>query len=145
MLLQLSHFFSLCPPLPSTPLPSSNPIPWFMSLGRACKFFGVSISYVILNISLSILYLPIMLFNPCTFSLILRSPLPINNSPNDLHTYDSIPVLVVCLVSLFVICLVLGGYFWFWGVFLDSVVDSSEFVAFLMFVVLIFFFLNESF
>ena len=82
-----------------------------MSLGRACKFFGVSISYVILNISLSILYLPIMLFNPCTFSLILRSPLPINNSPNDLHTYDSIPVLVVCLVSLFVICLVLGGFF----------------------------------
>ena len=78
---------------------------------------------------MSILYLQIMLFNPCTFPLILSLPLPTDNPVNDLLNYDSIPILVVCLVC-----------------FLDSVADSCEFVAILMFIVLIFFFfLNKSF
>ena len=42
---------------------------------------------------------------------------------NDLHMYDSVPVLVVCIVCFF----------------LDSVVDSCKFVAILVFIVLIFF------
>ena len=53
-----------------------------------------------------------------------------DNTPRDLHFYDSVPVLVVCL-----------GFFCFCFCFLDSVVDSCEFVAILMFIVLIFFFL----
>ena len=96
-----------------------------MSVGRAYKFFGFSISYTILNLPLSILFLPIMLLSPCTFSPILPSPLPADNPPNDLHTYDFVSVLVVCLVCF---C------------FLDVVVDRCEFVVILMFIVLIFFF-----
>ena len=55
-------------------------------------------------------------------------PLPADNPPNDLHIYDSISVLVVCLVCF---C------------FLDSVVDGCEFINILMFIVLILFFLNK--
>ena len=96
-----------------------------MSMGHTYKFFGFSISYTVLNIPLSILYLPIMIFYPYTFS---PFPFPADNPLNDLHTYDYLPVMIVCLVCLL----------------LDSVVDSCEFVAFLMFIVLIFFFLNKS-
>ena len=127
MLLQLSQFFSLCPSLRGTPIPSSNPPLWFMSMGHTYKFFGFSISYII-TIPLSILYLQIMLLNPCACSPILPSPPPADNPPNDLNSYDSVPVLVVCLVCFF----------------LGSVVDSCEFVAILMLIVLIFFFLNKS-
>ena len=44
-----------------SPIPSGNPHPppQFMSMGRACKFFGCSIFYSVLNIPLFILYLPI--------------------------------------------------------------------------------------
>ena len=54
-------------------------------------------------------------------------PLPTDNPPNDLHIYDSLSVLLVCLVC-----------------FLDSSVDSWKFIAIVMFIVLIFFFLNKS-
>ena len=98
-----------------------------MSMGCACKFFGFSTSYTVLHIPLSILYLTIMLLNPYTFSPIVPLPLPADNPPCDhLHTYDSVPVKVVCLDCF---C------------FLDSVVDS-EFVI-LMFIVLVFFFLKK--
>ena len=127
MLLQLSQFFSLCPTLHDTPIPSSNPPLWFMSMGHTYKFFGFSISYII-NTPLSILYLQIMLLNPCACSPLLPFPPPADTPPNDLNSYDSVPVLVVCFV---------------W-VFLGSVVDSCEFVAFLMLIVLnFFFFLNK--
>ena len=39
-----------------------------------------------------------MLLIPCTFSSFSPFPLLADNPPNDLHTYDSVPVLVVCLV-----------------------------------------------
>ena len=98
-----------------------------MSMGQAWKFFGYSISYTILNLPLSILCLPIMLLIPCTFSPILSSPA--DNPPCDLYFCDSVPVPVVCLVF----------------VFLDSVVDSCEFVVILLFIVLIFlFFLDKA-
>ena len=58
-----------------------------------------------------------MLLNPCTISSFSSFPLPADKLPNDLCIYDSLPVLVVCLVcSCF--C------------FLDLVVDGCEFVAF---------------
>ena len=71
------------PPLPpSTQYPpsSSNPFLYFMSMGHACKFFGFSISYTIPNIPLSILFLPIMLLNPCTFYPILPTSWDTRNS-----------------------------------------------------------------
>ena len=68
-----------------------------------------------------------MLLIPCTFFLHSPLRLPTDNPPCDLHFCDSIPVLVVCLVYLFI--------------FLGSVVDSCEFVVILLFIFLIFFFL----
>ena len=68
-----------------------------------------------------------VLLNPCTFPSFFPFPLPTGNPPNDLHIYESVSVLLVCLVC-----------------FLDLIVDSYEFIAILMFIVLIFFFLNES-
>ena len=70
---------------------------------------------------------PIMLLNPYTFTPFFPFPLPAGNPPNDLHIYESSPVLVVC----FCLC------------FLDSVVDSCEFIVILICIVLIFFFLNK--
>ena len=92
--------------------------------GSKHKFFGFSFSYTIVNLPLSILCLPFMLLIPCTF--IPHSPLPTYNPPCDLHFCDS--VLVICLVCF---C------------YLDSVVDSCEFVVILLFIVLIFFFLDK--
>ena len=63
MLLQLSqfsHFCALHPVLPFPPIIS----PLFMSVGHTCKFFDFSISYTVLNIPLSIMYIPVMLLNP---------------------------------------------------------------------------------
>ena len=66
---------------------------------------------------------PIMLLIPCTFPPILCLPLPTENPLCDVHFCDSVPVLVVCLVFLFV-C------------FLGSVVDSCcEFAVILLFIV----------
>ena len=61
------------------PVPSFYPppsIPPFMSMGHTYKFFTFSISYTILNLPLSIFYLPFMLLISHTFSYILPpSPL----------------------------------------------------------------------
>ena len=104
-------FISLCPVPSFYPPPS---IPPFMSMGHTYKFFTFSISYTILNLPLSILYLSTMLLIPCTFSAILPLLLPVDNSPCDLHFCDSVPLLVVSLVC-----------FWFLG----SVVDSCHFTT----------------
>ena len=49
----------ISPPLPPStqhsPLPQAIPTPLFMSVGRACKFFGYSISYTVLYIPMAIL------------------------------------------------------------------------------------------
>ena len=65
---------------------------------------------------------------PVPFPLFSPLHLPVDNPPCDLHFGDTIPVLVVCLVVF-----VLG-----------LVVDSCEFVVILLFIVLIFFFLDKS-
>ena len=69
-------FPPLYPPPPCTFPPSSIPpllssCPWVIHVSSLD-----SISYTILNLLLSILYLPFMLLNPCTFSPILPSPPP---------------------------------------------------------------------
>ena len=97
--------------------------------------FGFSISHTILtilNLPLSVFYLPFMLLVPCTFSSIFPLAFPTDNPLCDLNFCDSVPVLVVCLVY------VLGFFF------LGSFVDSCEFVVILLFIVLIIFFLDKS-
>ena len=76
--LQLSHFFlrfiPFCPVLlPRGPLAFS-----YLSScpGVTYKFCAFYISHSILNLTLSILYLPFMLLIPCTFSPILSPPPP---------------------------------------------------------------------
>ena len=61
---------------------------------------GFYISYTILNLPLSIFYLPRILLILCTFSppLPLPLPLPTDNTPCNLHFCDSVPILVVCLI-----------------------------------------------
>ena len=58
------------------PLRLAFPPPYFRSMGRTYKFLGFSISYTILTLPLSILYLPFMLLIPCTFSHSLPPPPP---------------------------------------------------------------------
>ena len=111
MLLQFSHFFPFAPFCLVPPFSSAISPPWFMSVGHACKFFGFSLTYTILNLPLSILFLQIMLLDPCTISLFPVFQSQTDIPPNDPHTYDSVLILVVCLVC---ICFC----------FLDSVVDS---------------------
>ena len=132
MLLQLSHFFS--PLFPSTlNLPFPPAFPTLVHIyGCTCKFFGFPISHTVLNLPLSILYLPFMLLISCTFSPILPIPLPADNPPCDLYFWESVPVLVICLVC-FCFCFFLG-----------SVVDSFQFVVILLFAFLIFFFLEKT-
>ena len=70
MLSQLSHFSPFIPLCPATPLPSAfPPTPQFNSIGCKYKFFGFSVSYTILNLPLSLFYLPFMLLTHCSLPL----------------------------------------------------------------------------
>ena len=82
-------FFSPLFPSALYPPPIIIPSPYIYIL-CTYKFFGFYISHTVLNLPLSILYLPFMLLIPCTFSPIL--PLPTDNPPWDLHFCESIPV-----------------------------------------------------
>ena len=119
------------PAPPSTPLPRSNsPLSscqWVMHISSLASPFAI------LFLTSPCLFGPYQLcfLIPVPFPLFSSFPLPADNPPNDLHVYDSVPVLLVCLV-------------WFCFSFLDSVVDSCEFVVILMFIVLIFSLLNKS-
>ena len=131
MLLQLSQFFPLCSPPPGMPLPSSNSppssCPWVMHLSSLASPFPI---LFLTSPCLFCTYRLCCLF-PVPFSPLSPHPIPTDNPPCDLHFCDSVPVLCVCLVcfSLF---------------FLGSVIHSCEFVVILLFIVLIFFFLDKS-
>ena len=90
---------------PFTLLPLAFPPTQFMSMGHTFKFFDFSISYTILNLPLSILYLPVTLFIPCTFPLFLLNPAPADTPPCVLHFCGSVPVLAVGFVFVFVFVL----------------------------------------
>ena len=124
-----SPFYS---PLPCTLHSYQHSLNLFMSMGHTYKFFGFSISHTILNLSLSILYLPICFLFSLTFPLFSPLHIPTDNPPCDLHFCQCGPVLVVCLV-----------HFCFCFCFLGSVVDYCEFVVILLFIVLVLFFLRE--
>ena len=132
MLLQLSQYFSLCTSPPSTLLPSSNlsPLslcPWVMRVS------SLAFPFPILFLTSPCLFCsyPLCFLTPAPFSPLSSFPLPADNPPNDPHTYDSVPVLVVCLVC-----------FCFYSS--DPAVDSCEVIVILTFIFLIFFFLSKS-
>ena len=101
--IMLSHLFlSFIPLCPATPFHQHSPTLVHGPVSYICKFFGFSISCTILNLSLSILYLPFMLLILCTFSNSVPVPLPADNPPCDLHFCDSVPVIVCLLCFCFV-------------------------------------------
>ena len=134
MLLQFSQFFPLYPPS-ILPQPSSvPPTPLVLSMGCTYKFFESSVCYTIFYLPLSILCLLIMLILPCTFPLHSSLPPP--------HWNPSVwcPFLWFCSCSG---CL-LNFCFHCFSFLLGSFVDSCEFVVILLFIFLIFFFLDKS-
>ena len=96
--------FYSCPnfsPFPHStryPLPSSNAPTYFMSIGHTYKFFGFSISCIVLNTPRLFCTYQICFLIPIRFSPFFLFPCPTDNPPCDLHFCDSVPVLVVCLV-----------------------------------------------
>ena len=134
MPLRLPHFSPLCVLCPVSPFPPAfSPHPPFSSCAWVVhiKLLGFSISILFLT-CLFCTYQLCFLF-PVPFPPFSLFPLPAGSPPNDFHIYDSVPVLVVCLDFAATV------------VVLDSVVDGCEFVALLMFIVLIFFFfLNKT-
>ena len=118
-------FFSLYPPTPvSTFPPAILPLssgPWVTCVSSLASPFRILfLTSPCLFCSCQLCFL-----SPAPFSPLSPSPLPADNPLNDPRTYAYVPVLVVCLVC-------------FCFYFLDSVVDSCEFVIILMFIVLIF-------
>ena len=97
MLYSYPNFFPFAPSTLHPPSLQQSP-PYFMTMGCAYEFFSFSIFYTILNIPLSILDLSIMLLNPECFLSFSPFPLPVDNPPSDLHIYNSVPVLFICLV-----------------------------------------------
>ena len=120
--LNFSPFALLClvSPFPLVILPLSS-CPWVMHTSSLAS----PLPLLFLTSPCLFCTYPVMLLNVYIFSPTL---LLLADSPqNDVHVYDSISTLVVCLVC-----------------FLDSVFDSCEIVVILMFIVLIFFFLNKT-
>ena len=100
MLLQLSQLFSLCPSPPNTPVSSSIPPP-LLHVHGFVHVSSLASPFPILFLTSLCLFCSdqVCFWIPTPFSLILSLPTPADNPPNDFHTYDSFPVLVVCLVS----------------------------------------------
>ena len=103
MLLQLSCFFVPCIPLyPALPsssrLPSSS-CPWVIHISSLAFPFPI---LFLTSPCLFCVYHLCFLF-PVPFPPLSPNPLPADNPPCDLHFCDSVPVLVVCLVFVFVV------------------------------------------
>ena len=86
MLLHLSHFSSSLFPSTLHPTPPTSIPP---ALAHVHESFGFSISYTILNLPLSIFYLPLMLLILCTVS-----PIPPTPSSTLLITFHVISISV---------------------------------------------------
>ena len=128
MLLQLSHFFfsPLYPTLPGTTIPSSiPPRPWVIHISSVSSLFPI----------LFLIY-PCLF---CTYSLCFLFPVPF-------PPFSPFPLITLYVISISVILFLFQWFaqFAFVSVFLGSVVDSCEFVVILLFIVLIFFFLDKS-
>ena len=109
------YSYPIFPPLlPSTQYPHTlqqSPLsscPWVVYVSSLATPFPI---LFLTSPSLFCTY-QLVLLNPCNFPPYSHFPLPADNHPNDLNIYDSISVLLACLVC-----------------FLDSVVDSCKFIA----------------
>ena len=92
MLLKLSWYFPLCPPLPSNP--PATPTPLFMSMGHVYKFFGYSISYTYcISPWLFCNYIFVFLYH------FTSSPIPPHPLPTSLATIKMLSVSMI--LSLF--------------------------------------------
>ena len=129
MLLQLSHFFLhiilLCP----APPPSS--IPPLLHVHRLYISILWLVHFLYYSKPPPVYFVPT---NSASYSLYLFPhspfPLPTEIAPCDVHFSDSVPVLIVYLVIVFVFLF-------------GSFVDSCEFVVILLFVnLIVFFFLD---
>ena len=119
------HFF----PAPSPPaFPSLSSCPWVIHISHISSLASLFPILFLISFCLFCTYHLCLLF-PVPFLTFSPLPLPTDNPPCD-HFCDSVPVLVVSLV-----CFVFV---------LGSVVESCEFVVILLFIVLIFFFLDKS-
>ena len=98
-----------------------------MSMGCTYKFFESSLFLTpfLTSPHLFNAYKLCFLF-PEPFPPIPPLPLPTDNPPCDVHFSDSVPILVVYLVFVFIV---------FSFFFLGSFVDSCEFVVILLFIV----------
>ena len=119
-------FIPLCPahPLPPT-FPPFSSCPWVIYISSSAS------TVPILN-PLSVFCLPFMLLILCTFSSSLPFLLPLALIKPSVWS----PFLWFCSCS--------SSLLSFCFCFLDSIVDSYEFVVLLLFIVLIFFFLDNS-
>ena len=97
--------FPIFPFIPLHPVPPtlqhSSPLcscPWVVHVNSLSP-----VSYTIFYLSPSILCLRIMLFLPCTFSLLFLPPSSPLNSLCVMSISDSVPVLVVCFVFVFIV------------------------------------------
>ena len=118
-------FSAFAPPPPSTlhslrPSPHHCSCPWVMHVSSLATSFPILYFISPLLFSTYLYFLIPSLLHP------FPTPLPSDNHQNDLCVHDSVSVLV-CLFC-----------------FLDSVVDRYVFIAILLFIVLIFSFLNKS-
>ena len=101
MLLQLSQFFALCPPVhPATQLPQDIPTPLFMSMGHTRKFFGYSISFTVHPHGYSVTTYLYILF-PYLFTHCPYAHLPSGNHQNAPRIHDSVTDLVslICFLN----------------------------------------------
>ena len=126
MLLQLSWYFPLCPHPSSTPH-SLRQSPHHCSCSWVIHISSLAIPFPILYfISPWQFYKYLfVLLNPLIYSPIPSHPLPSGNHQNATCIHDSDSILL-CLVC-----------------FLDSIVNRYVFIAILLFIVLILFFLNK--
>ena len=127
ILLQLSRFVPLFLSPPSTPhslrqYPHHCSCTWVMHVSSLATPFP-ALYFTAYWLFCNYLF---VLLNPLTFSPIPPNPLPSDNHQNVLHIHDSVSLLFVCLVC----CL-------------DPIVDRYTVFAILLFIVLIFFFLNK--
>ena len=135
MLLQLSHFPPLYLPPPCTTPPTSIPLTPLSSCSWIIHISSLAYPFPILFLTSPCLFLTYHLcfVFPVPFLPFFPLHLPTDNPPCDLHSCDSAPVLLVCLVL---------AFFFF---FLGSVVDICEFVVILQFVFFIFFFFLDKY
>ena len=104
MLLQLSHFFpSLYSPTPCTPItpafPHLNSCPWVMHISSLASAFP---RLFLTSPCLFCTYHLCFLF-PVPFPPFSSLPLRADNPPCDLHFCDSVPVLVVYFILVFLL------------------------------------------